>query len=59
MKLRLLLKTLRGLGYKLKRHGGNHDIWTNGKIDLIITRHPDVNERLAKNLIKKAEKNKV
>lgn len=53
MKRRDLEKKLKDAGWYLKVHGGNHDIWTNGKDKEQIPRHNEVNERLAKAIIKK------
>ena len=55
MKKRDLEKKLRNLGWWLDHHGGNHDIWTNGTITNQIPRHVEVNELLAKSILKKAE----
>jgi len=48
-----LLKKFARKGWYLKRHGSNHDIYTDGINSEVIPRHPDVNEKLAKGLIKK------
>ena len=40
-------------GWWLKRHGGNHDVWTNGEREEQIPRHPEINERLAKAILKR------
>ena len=40
-------------GWYLKRNGSQHDIYTNGVDSEAVPRHPDINERLAKALIKK------
>lgn len=53
MKKRDLEKKLKEAGWYLKAHGGNHDIWTNGKDIEQIPRHREVNERLAKAIIRK------
>lgn len=53
MKRRDLEKLFSKKGWELKRNGGNHDVWTNGKETEQIPRHKEVNERLAKALIKK------
>lgn len=53
MKRRELIKMLEKAGWYLKRNGGNHDIYTNGKDIEPIPRHPDINERLAKEIIRK------
>ncbi|MGZ3632830.1 MAG: type II toxin-antitoxin system HicA family toxin [Parachlamydiaceae bacterium] len=57
MKKKDLEKKLSRAGWWLARHGGNHDIWTNGNTTTQIPRHPEVNELLAKSIIKIAEKN--
>lgn len=54
MKKKDLEKKLKALGWWLDRHGGNHDIWTNGLISTQIPRHSEVNELLAKSILKKA-----
>lgn len=56
MKKRDLEKKLNKAGWWLARHGANHDIWTNGTITNQVPRHPEVNELLAKSIIKEAEK---
>lgn len=53
MKQRELLKLFRRSGWYLLRHGAGHDIYTNGKNQVPIPRHPDINEVLARELIKK------
>ncbi|GAA3192272.1 type II toxin-antitoxin system HicA family toxin [Lentilactobacillus kefiri] len=53
MKRKYLLKLFTHGGWYLYRHGGNHDIWTNGKDKEVIPRHPDINEFLARDLIRK------
>ena len=40
-------------GWYFLRHGGDHDIYTNGKDKEKIPRHREINERLAKALIKR------
>lgn len=53
MKRRILIKLLERNGWTMKRNGGNHDIYTDGKRMEPIPRHPDINERLASNIVKK------
>ena len=53
MKRRELIKKLENAGWYLLRNGGNHDIYTNGKDIEPIPRHPDINEQLAKKIIRK------
>ena len=53
MKRRELIKLLEANGWHLERHGGRHDVYTDGVNFEIIPRHPDINELLAKAIIKK------
>jgi mRNA interferase HicA len=53
MKRKDLIKLLEKNGWYLKRRGGNHDIYTNGEKSEPIPRHNEINERLAKEIIKK------
>jgi mRNA interferase HicA len=48
---------LRTLGWKLQRHGGKHDVWSNpdGSFAEYVPRHPEINERLARMILKRAE----
>ncbi|QGF41063.1 addiction module toxin, HicA family [Limosilactobacillus gastricus] len=48
-----LEKLFRRNGWYLYRHGGNHDIWTDGREKEKLPRHPEINERLARSLIHK------
>lgn len=58
MKARDLKKKLKLLGWTLLREGSNHEIWTNGYIEEQIPRHRDINDFLAKKIIKTAETGK-
>ncbi len=42
------------MGCSLVRHGSNHDVWTNGSREFSVPRHTEINEILAKNVIKQA-----
>jgi len=55
MKRRDLIKKLESLGCNLSRHGGKHDWYTNEttKKSQPIPRHREINENLAKSIIKK------
>ncbi len=53
MKRKDLVKLLEKNGWYLKRNGGNHDIYTNGKDIEPIPRHKEINEMLSKAIIKK------
>jgi mRNA interferase HicA len=54
MKRRDLEKKLRSLGWLLVRHGGRHDVWSNGERDLVVPRHNEINEYTAKAILKEA-----
>ena len=53
MKRRELIKILERNGWYMKRNGGNHDLYTNGISTEPIPRHPDIRERLARDIIKR------
>lgn len=53
MKRRDLIKKLEKNGWWLDSHGGNHDIYTNGKEKETIPRHSEIKEFLAKDIIKR------
>lgn len=53
MKKRDLEKLLAKNGFYLKRHGADHDIFTDGKKKIQVPRHKEINELLAKSIIKK------
>ena len=48
-----LIKLLEKNGWTFKRNGSNHDLYTDGKRTEPIPRHSEINERLAKSIIKK------
>lgn len=56
MKYRDLVKKLKELGWYKLREGGNHEIWTNGKQSEPVPRHSEINEMLAKKILKNAKK---
>lgn len=53
MKRKDLIKLLESNGWYLKRNSGNHDIYTDGNKREPIPRHSEIEERLAKSIIKK------
>ena len=57
MKKRDLEKKLKALGWRFCKHGGDHDHWTNGKEFESVPRHVEVNENLAKKILKAAKIN--
>lgn len=54
MRRRALERRLAALGWSLLRHGGNHDVWTDGERQEYVPRHAEVNERLARRILAKA-----
>jgi mRNA interferase HicA len=58
MKKSALEKKRVALGWYLKRHGGNHDIWTNGDLIEPIPRHSEIVEILAKKIYVKLNREK-
>ncbi|MCB0308783.1 MAG: type II toxin-antitoxin system HicA family toxin [Bdellovibrionales bacterium] len=55
IKKKELERKLRKLGWSLLRQGGRHEIWTNGNVEEPVPRHPEINELLAKKILKKAQ----
>ncbi len=53
MKRRILIKLLEENGWYFKRHGGDHDIYTNGIANEPVPRHQNIKEELAKQIIKR------
>jgi mRNA interferase HicA len=57
MKKRDLERKLRNHGWHFLRHGGSHDIWTNGADEVSVPRHKEIGEMLAKGVLKEAKMN--
>jgi len=53
LKQRDLIKQLESIGFRFERHGGNHDIYSRGKDLEKIPRHKEINERLARAILRK------
>jgi len=53
MKRRDLIRKLEKNGWWFERHGGNHDIYTNGKDIEPISHQKEIHERLARKIIKR------
>jgi mRNA interferase HicA len=53
MKQRDLIKKLESAGFTLVRHGSNHDVYMRGTDKEEIPRHREINERLAKAILRK------
>ncbi|MCL2198597.1 MAG: type II toxin-antitoxin system HicA family toxin [Defluviitaleaceae bacterium] len=54
MKRRDLIKKLEQNGWHLERHGSKHDIYTNGTKREAISRQVEINEILAKKILKRS-----
>jgi len=53
MKRRQLIKILEQNGWYFLRNGADHDIYTNGSATEPIPRHTEINENLAKKILKR------
>lgn len=57
MKHNDLINKIAEFGYVLVRHGSNHDVYSNGVRKETIPRHKEINEILAKTIIKRCSGN--
>ncbi len=53
MKQRDLINKLQAIGFEFERHGGNHDIYRRGNDIEKVPRHKEINENLAKMILRK------
>ena len=53
LKRRDLLKRLEDGGFMFERHGGSHDIYIRGAEREEIPRHKEINEKLAKAILRR------
>ena len=53
MKQRDLIKKLENAGFKFVRHGSKHDVYARGSDEEEVPRHKEINEHLAKAIIRK------
>lgn len=54
MKRRDLIKKLEKAGFRLKRHGNEHDIYERSSTESeTIPRHREINENTARNILRK------
>lgn len=53
MKQRDLVKKLESIGFRFERHGSRHDIYSRGSNKEEIPRHKEIDERLAKAILRK------
>jgi predicted RNA binding protein YcfA (HicA-like mRNA interferase family) len=57
MKKKKLVKELKGKGAKLLRQGGSHEFWeSKNGYRFPIPRHAEIDENLAREILKQAEK---
>ena len=56
MKRRELERRLRSLGWRFVRHGGKHDVWSDGEREETVPRHTEINEKLAAAILVRAKK---
>lgn len=57
MKKQELIRELKAKGAKMIRQGGNHEFWESRQgYRFPVPRHQEINERLAKEIIKQADK---
>jgi len=57
MKRRDLERALRQLGWYFLRHGGKHDVWTDGKREEAIPRHTEIHDKLAQAILRRVKGN--
>jgi len=55
MKRRDLERALHQLGWPFLRHGGKHDVWTNGQREEAIPRHTEIQNKLAQAILRRAK----
>lgn len=53
MKRTDLIKELEDGGFVFERHGGSHDIYVRGNVRETIPRHREINDKLAKAILKR------
>ena len=53
MKQRDLIKLLQSAGFEFYRHRGKHDVYRRGTDEEYVPRHKEINEKLAKEILKK------
>jgi len=56
MRRRELERQLRRFGWTFIRHGGRHDVWSDGERQEAIPRHAEINEKLAAAILARAER---
>jgi len=56
VKRRELEEALRKVGWRFLRHGAKHEVWTDGERQEPVPRHPDINEKLARAILRRASR---
>jgi len=51
VKYKELAKKLVKLGWRLKKQGKKHEIWTDGEFTIPVPRHREINENTAKSIL--------
>jgi mRNA interferase HicA len=59
VKKRELERRLLACGWRFLRHGSRHDVWTDGEDEEYVPRHAEVNEQLARAILRKACKERI
>ncbi len=54
MKRRELEQRLRAIGWRFVRHGGSHDVWTDGRNETAVPRHREIREGTARGILRYA-----
>jgi len=44
------------LGWRFLRSGGRHDVWTDGEREEAVPRHREINEKLARAILRRISK---
>ncbi len=52
MKRRDFERLIKVAGFNFKEHGGNHDTWKRGIETIQVPRHKELNEKLAKRILR-------
>lgn len=52
MNRKKLLREIAKLGARFKRHGGGHDMYTDGVKSIPVPRHAEIDEQTANDIIK-------
>ncbi len=56
VKRRDLEQRMTELGWRFLRRGGRHDVWTDGEHEEAVPRHREINEQLARAILRRLQK---